>query len=90
MCNTLLSTRSLPSRGESIDFILAPGGSDFKAKHFKFLGRWIHYYIEEADIKLKIREDFKRDVEIVANAQVNGLQKLWLYHHYIISRHSWP
>ena len=75
--------------GESIDFILAPGGSDFKAKHFKFLGRWIHYYIEEADIKLKIREDFKRDVEIVANAQVNGLQKLWLYHHYIISRHSW-
>lgn len=63
--------------------------ASFKNKHFKFLGRHIHYFLSEADIKEKVYQDFVADVETVNRSRVNGLMKLWLYQHGIIYRLTW-
>jgi hypothetical protein len=62
----------------------------FKNKHFKFLGRHIHYNLSEIEIKDEIFKSFREDVETVNKNQVNGLMKLWLYQHCIIYRLTWP
>lgn len=62
----------------------------FKNKHFKFLGRHIHYNLSESEIKEKIFDDFAKDVKAVKETPVNGLIKLWLYQHGIIYRLTWP
>lgn len=82
--------------GEPMKYILnsvAKMGSEatlsFKDKHFKFLGRYIHYYLQETEIKGEILSKFVKDVETANNSPVNGLMKLWLYQFYILSRSSW-
>ena len=62
----------------------------FKNKHFKFLGRHIHYNISESEIKEKIFDDFAKDVQTVKQNPVNGLMKLWLYQYGILYRLTWP
>ena len=64
--------------------------TSFKNKHFKFLGRHIHYNLSETQIKEEIFTSFKKDVETVNKNRVNGLMKLWLYQHCIIYRLTWP
>ena len=75
--------------GESMGFILVPENDGFEGRHFKFLGRHIHYFLSEHEIKAKIRKDFIADVTTVARSHVNGLMKLWLYEFYVIRRPSW-
>ena len=62
----------------------------FKSKHFKFLGRHVHYNLSESEIKDKIFNAFVEDVGFVKSSRVNGLMKLWLYQHYILYRLTWP
>ena len=62
----------------------------FKAKHFKFLGRWIHYLVHEKEIKEKIRLLLLQDMELIDGAKINGFMKLWLYQFYVLSHLSWP
>ena len=75
--------------GKKMQFIVDPSKGKFKGEHFKFLGRWVHYYSDEAGIKERIRSTFEDDLQTVAAANVNGFMKLWLYERYVLSRHSW-
>ena len=72
-------------------FIFNPEDSDtFKAEHFKFLGRWIHYRLSEQKIKTKIWDTILKDFQTVDNSLVNGFMKLWIYQFYILAQLSWP
>jgi len=72
-------------------FIFNPEDSDtFKAEHFKFLGRWIHYRLSEHKIKTKIWDTILKDFDTVDNSLVNGFMKLWIYQFYILAQLSWP
>ena len=62
----------------------------FKGKHFKFLGRFIHFYLDEKEIMAKILDAFKEDVEKVEGSDVNGMMKMWLYEFGILRRLTWP
>jgi hypothetical protein len=76
--------------GKPMHFILDKSNPAFKGSHFKFLGRWIHYYLNEADMKKRIQRIFTEDVTRVDRSLVNGYMKLWLYQFYILSHLSWP
>ena len=75
-----------------IDLIMGYAGmeKDFKSRHFKFLGRYIHYFLSESEIKKMIRKKFMGDMEIVNDTNINGVEKAWIYQHYVLSRLSWP
>ena len=75
--------------GQPMEYIFNPEASGFSGKHFKFLGRWIHYTLSESEIRAKIRSDFAKDVHTVDGTNVNGFMKLWLYEFMIIRRQSW-
>ena len=57
-----------------------------------FLGRWIPWTVGLSDVKIKavVERKFFADMDIVNSCGVNGLMKLWLYQHYILSRLAWP
>jgi hypothetical protein len=76
--------------GKPMNYILSDINGSFKDKHFKFLGRQIHYNLKESDIKNKIFKEFTEDVETVSKSRVNGLMKLWLYQFHIRLRLTWP
>jgi hypothetical protein len=57
--------------------------------HFKFLGRWISMHLTEDKVKAKVRQSFREDMELVNSCAVNGLIKLWIYQHYVISHLAW-
>ena len=81
----------LSINGQPIKFIVSPTEKHpFKATHFNFLGRWIHFSLSEEKIKERIRASLIEDIYIVENSQINGLMKLWLYQFYVLSRLSWP
>ena len=76
--------------GKPMHYILKPENLEFKDRHFKFLGRQIHYYLKEDEIKHEIFKAFTEDVEKVKNTKINGLMKLWLYQFSIRPRLTWP
>ena len=81
----------LTIRGEPIKFILHRNEkNEFKLKHFKFLGRWISYLLNELDVKKSVKENFLHLMSTVDNSPVNGLMKLWMYQFGILGRLSWP
>ena len=81
----------LSINGQPIKFIVSPTEKDpFKATHFKFLGRWIHFSLSEEKIKERIRASLIEDINIVENSRIHGFMKLWLYQFYVLSRLSWP
>jgi len=57
--------------------------------HFKELGRLISVDLREDKIRNEIQRRLLSDVEKVENSGVNGLCKLFLYEHFIVSRLSW-
>ena len=77
--------------GNPMRFILDTNKpDDFKSSHFKFLGRWIHHYLNEKQLKTRTEELFSEDVQLVNKSYVNGFMKLWLYQFYLLYRFSWP
>ena len=81
----------LTINNQPIRFILNANEKDeFKSKHFKFLGRWISAYLNEKDIKAKIKESILNEMEIVDKSLANGIMKLWIYQFYVLYHFSWP
>ena len=60
-----------------------------QSDHFKELGRWISVSLSEDKMKAEITKRVSRDLEQIENSGVNGLSKLFLYEHYLVSRLSW-
>jgi len=77
--------------GKPMHFILDKSKSDtFKGEHFKFLGRWIHYFLNEEGISNRTEAQIIEDLETIDGAPVNGCMKLWIYQFYLLPRCSWP
>jgi hypothetical protein len=74
--------------GESLTFIedIVKG----RARHFKFLGRWMSTDLDDGEPKRKFAADFFSWLTLVDKDLINGLMKLWVYQHYIIPKSSWP
>ena len=62
----------------------------FKARHFKFLGRWLNPLLSEKDIKDRISALLSNDMELIQKSKISGFMKLWLYQFYTLSHLSWP
>jgi hypothetical protein len=76
--------------GKPIRFIVDPSrGSEFLQQHFKFLGRWIGIKLNDLDVKVKCAEEFREMMNQIDKASLNGLMKLWMYQHYVLSKLSW-
>ena len=75
--------------GKRMHFILDPAKGGFKGEHFKFLGRWIHFFLLEKGIKDKTEKALIQDIDTVNKSRINGLMKLWIYQFYLVTRLSW-
>ena len=77
--------------GEKLRFIVnvAVDPSSLHYDHFKELGRFISVDLKEDKIRREIRKRFLDDMEKIEVSGVNGLCKLFLYEHFVVSRLSW-
>ena len=79
--------------GQPVRFIVNEAEKDpLKSTHFKFLGRWISWLLENEQslVKTNILELFKDLMRTLDKCPVSGLIKCWLYQHYILAMLSWP
>ena len=81
----------LTINGERLKFIVnvAADPSSLQFDHFKELGRFISVTLKEDKVKAEIRRRLNADMELVEGSGVNGLCKLFIYQHYVVSRLSW-
>ena len=77
-----LDAKSL-DKGSSYD------AESFGKSHFKFLGRWIHFYMKEKATQSRIVSSFEKDMESIDKSLVYGSMKAWLYQFYVLARLSW-
>ena len=56
-----------------------------RKRHFKFLGRWISADLNDEAPKRDFATEFFGWLALVDKDLINGLMKLWVYQHYIIS-----
>ena len=87
--------------GSKMAFILDPGldlkaldetkydAKKFVKSHFKFLGRWIHFFVKEKGVSSMIVNKFETDMETIDKCLVYGIMKAWLYQFYVLARLSW-
>ena len=77
--------------GEKIRFIVnvAADPNSLQSDHPKELGRFISVDINEEKVKQEIRRRMFSDMDLIETCGVNGLCKLFLYQHFVISRLSW-
>jgi hypothetical protein len=77
--------------GKRLRFIVnsAADPNSLQYDHFKELGRWISVDLKEDKIKLEIKRRVLADLEIVDSCGVNGLCKLFIYEHYVVTRLFW-
>ena len=77
--------------GERMKFIVnvAADPKSLQFDHFKELGRFISVDLKEDKVKAEVRRRLQSDIELVEGSGINGLCKLFLYEHYVISRLSW-
>lgn len=61
----------------------------FSKSHFKFLGRWINFYVQEQGVQSMIVSKFETDMEAIDKCLVHGVMKAWLYQFYVLARLSW-
>ena len=86
----------LSINGQRMQFLLGKNNDgsyatdDFKKSHFKMLGRYISFEVNEKGVKAKIRSDVISDLDKLDGTLVDGPKKLWMYQHYAIARVSWP
>ena len=78
--------------GERFKFIFDPSQSEdsLKRSHFKFLGRWTGMNLKDVEVANFVQNQFLDMLDIVENAPINGLMKLWVYQHVVLSKISWP
>ena len=72
---------------EKLRFIVnvAVDPSSLHYDHFKELGRFISVDLKEDKIRREIRKRFLDDMEKIEASGVNGLCKLFLYEHFVVS-----
>ena len=86
----------LSINGQRMQFLLGKNNDgsyatdDFKKSHFKMLGRYISFEVNEKGVKAKIRSDVISDLDKLDGTLVDGPKKLRMYQHYAIARVSWP
>ena len=57
--------------GQLMKFIVDPvEKKPFKAKHFKFLGRWLNPLLNETVIKEKIKTSLLKDMDLIQNSKL--------------------
>lgn len=79
--------------GEPMRFIFDPSNKDksrFDCEHFKFLGRFVHWNLEDHLLKEKIHQDVARWLDQIEDSMLTGFMKVWLYQFYVIAFLSWP
>lgn len=77
--------------GQPIRHIIDPTSDDeFKSKHFKFVGRWMSVHLNELDVQAHVKKQFCRLMAIIDKDTTNGLIKLWMYQHGVLSDMAWP
>src|SRR3954466_15395564 len=83
--------RNLTIAGKKIRFIVDPEADpdSIQSDHFKELGRWISVDLSEDKMKAEIGKRVSQDLEKLELSGVNGLQKLFLYEHFLVNRLSW-
>ena len=77
--------------GEPLKFIVnvAKDPNSIEYDHFKELGRFIGVDLKEVKVRSEISRRLNSDMEIADSCGVNGLGKLDIYEHAIVSRLSW-
>ena len=78
--------------GERFRFIFDPSQPDdsLKKSHFKFLGRWSAMALKDSEVADFVKKEFLSFMDLVDESAVNGLMKLWIYQHFLLSKISWP
>ena len=81
---------NLTISGKKMGFITSEADPDsLQSDHFKELGRWISVDLSEDKVKKEISKKASNDLEKIELSGVNGLCKLFLYQHFLVSRLSW-
>jgi hypothetical protein len=78
-------------KGEPVRFIMDQKMKPGLERHFKFLGRWINSKLSNKQVKQNIRKCLMADLALIEEkSHVNGVMKLWMYQHQVITRIAWP
>ena len=64
--------------------------AESKEQFFKFLGRKTFHDRNDSTVKDQLLLDFKENMEVVNKDLVNGLQKAWIFEHYLSRQLNWP
>jgi len=77
--------------GQKLRFIINTDADpeSLQSDHFKELGRWISADLTEDKMKVEIAKRFSADLGKIEQSGVNGLCKLFLFEHFVVSRLSW-
>ena len=65
-------------------------GAPNEEQSFRFLGKVTYHDLDDAPVRREVRAKFSQDLDVVNNAKVNGLQKAWMYQHFVVPRLTWP
>jgi hypothetical protein len=82
---------NLTIAGQKLRFIINTEADpeSLQSDHFKELGRWISADLTEDKMKLEIEKRLSADLGTIEESGVNGLCKLFLFEHFVVSRLSW-
>ena len=64
--------------------------AESKEQFFKFLGRKTFHDRNDSTVKDQLLLEFKENMEVVNKDLVNGLQKAWIFEHYLSRQLNWP
>jgi hypothetical protein len=82
---------NLTINGEPVRFIMDQKMKPGLERHFKFLGTWINSKLSNQQVKEHIRKSLMSDMKLIdERSHVNGVMKLWMYQHQVITRIAWP
>lgn len=73
-----------------VRFIWDQKEDTFEGKHFKFLGRWISYKINEIEVQDRIKCNCFNLMKRINQDPAPGPMKLWMYQFGLLSKLSWP
>ena len=76
----------LTIKGQLVKAIGAPDGD----QSFKFLG-WIVYHDQnDKEIRAKVWKAYVKNMELVDATRLTGIQKAWIYQHFVVPKLNWP